>query len=100
MKNTYIAAARRIFPGDVPFRGHRRILDLDHAGHIKRRVKGLVHELLEDLFVDPGAADSDLNLTGVQVFRLRLFQRRHIDLKGWILLCSPLGLAELLAHIA
>ena len=59
-----------------------------------------MHELLEDLFVDPGAADADLDLTGVQVFRLRLFQCRHIDLKGGILLCSPLGLAELLAHIA
>ena len=63
-------------------------------------MKGLVHELLEDLFVDPGAADADLNLTGVQIFRLRLFQRCHIDLKGGILLCCPLGLAEFLSHIA
>ena len=63
-------------------------------------MKGLMHELLEDFFVDPGAADADLDLTGVQVFRLRLFQSRHIDLKGGILLRSPLGLAELLAHIA
>ena len=88
----------RAFPGDVPFRCQGRILHLDITLHIKRRLKGFVHELLENLFVYPCAADADFDLTRVQVFGLRLFQRLHVDVKIRVPFCRALCLAQLLPH--
>ena len=84
----------------MPLRCQGRILHLDIALHVKRRLKGFIHELLEYLFVYPGAADTDFDLTRVQVFGLRLFQRLHVDVKIRVPFCSALCLAQLLPHIA
>ena len=84
----------------MPLRCQGRILHLDIALHVKRRLKGFIHELLEYLFVYPGAADADFNLAGVQVFGLRLFQRLHVDVEIRVPLCRTLCLAQLLSYIA
>ena len=84
----------------MPLGGERRIVDLDIALEIKRRVEGLIHKLLDVLFVDPGSAQAHLNLRRIQVFGLGSSKSLHIDCKGRVLLCCPLCLTQLAPHIA
>ena len=96
----HIVLAYRAFAGDLPLSGERRIVDLDIALEIKRRVEGLIHKLLDVLFVDPGSAQAHLNLRRIQVFGLGSGKGLHIDCKGRVLLCRPLCLTQLAPHIA
>ena len=58
----------RRFPLDLPFSGKGRIVDLYTALEIKRGVEGLIHKLLDIFFVDPGNAQTHLDLRRIQVF--------------------------------
>ena len=64
---------------DLPLGGGGRILHLDRVPKPPRGIEGLLHELLDIVLVDPGRAQAHIDLRGVQVFGLCLFQRRHID---------------------
>ena len=96
----HIVLTYRAFAGDLPLSGERRIVDLDIALEIKRRVEGLIHKLLDVLFIDPGSAQAHLNLRRIQVFGLGSGKSLHIDCKGRVLLCGPLCLTQLAPHIA
>ena len=88
------------FPLDLPFSGKGRIVDLDTALEIKRGVEGLVHKLLDVLFVDPGSAQTHLDLRRIQVFGLGGGKSFHIDCINRVLLCRPLRLTQFAAYIA
>ena len=75
-------------------------MDFNAALEVKRRVEGLVHELLDVLLVDPRRTQPHLDLGSVQVFGLGSGQGLHVDRKGRVLLRRPLGLAQLPAHVA
>ena len=65
-----------------------------------RCLKGLVHELLDVLWGDPGGAQPHLNLTGLQVLGDGRSKGVHIGLVGGVILRRPLGLPELVADVA
>ena len=88
------------FPLDLPFSGKGRIVDLDTALEIKRGVEGLVHKLLDVLLVNPGSAQTHLDLRRIQVFGLGGGKSFHIDCKRRVLLCRPLRLTQFAAYIA
>ena len=64
-----------------------------------RRIK-VLHELLDVFLVNPCRAEAHFYFRGVEVFGLRLFQRRHVDLEQGVLLRCPFCLAELLPDVA
>ena len=96
----HIVVGYRRFPLDLPFSGKGRIVDLDTALEIKRGVEGLVHKLLDVLFVNPGSAQTHLNLRRIQVFGLGGGKSFHIDCINRVLLCRPLRLTQFAAYIA
>ena len=98
--SSYIVVRNGAFAGDLPLSGIGCVIDLNTALEIKRGVKGLIHKLLDVLFVDPGSAQANLNLRSIQILGLSLFQRLHIDRKGGVFFCRPLCLPQLSAHIA
>ena len=96
----HIPLSHSVFAGDLPLSGERRVMDFDAALEVKGRVKCLVHELLDVLFVDPGCPQPHLDLRSVQVLGLGGGQGLRIDGKGRVLFRRPLGLAQLPAHVA
>ena len=96
----HISLSHSVFAGDLPFSGERRVVDFNAALKVKGRVEGLVHELLDVLFVDPGCPQPHLDLRSVQVLGLGGGQGLHVDRKDWVLLRRPLGLTQLPAHVA
>ena len=96
----YIVVGYGRFPLDLPFSSKGGIVDLDTALEIKRGVEGLVHKLLDVLFVDPGSAQTHLDLRRIQVFGLRGSKSFHIDCINRVLLCRPLRLTQFAAYIA
>ena len=96
----YIVVGYGRFPLDLPFSSKGGIVDLDTALEIKRGVEGLVHKLLDVLFVDPGSAQTHLDLRRIQVFGLGGGKGFHIDCINLVLLCRPLRLAQFAAYIA
>ena len=96
----HIVLAYRAFAGDLPLCCKRGVVDLDIALEIKRRVEGLIHKLLDVLFVDPGSTQTHLDFRRIQVFGLGSGKGLHIDCKGRVLLCGPLCLTQLAPHIA
>ena len=73
-----VAIAHGAFAGDVPFCGVLGEIHPNIPPQIIGRVKGLLHELLDIPLVDPGRAQTHINLRGVQILGLGLFQRLHI----------------------
>ena len=67
---------------------------------IARRFEGLGHKLLENLRGDPRAAQTDLDLGGVQILGLCAVQSFHVDLEERVFLGCGLCLPELSAHVA
>ena len=96
----HIVLAYGAFACDLPLGGIGGVIDLDGALEIVRGVEGLIHKLLDVLFVDPGSAQAHLDLRSVQVFGLGCGKSLHIDCKGRVLLCCPLCLTQLAPHIA
>ena len=64
--------------GDVPFRRERRIVHLNGAAQIVRRVKGFLHKLLDVVLVDPRCTKAYFNLGSVQILWLSLLQGCYI----------------------
>ena len=56
------------FAGDLPLRRKRGVVDLDIPLHIKRGIKGLIHKLLDVLFVDPGSTQP-VSYTHLDVYK-------------------------------
>ena len=96
----HIVVGYRRFPLDLPFSSKGRIVDLNAALEIKRGVEGLVHKLLDVLLVNPGSAQTHLNLRRIQVFGLGGGKSFHIDCINRVLLCGPLRLTQFAAYIA
>ena len=67
---------------------------------ISRGTEGFVHKLLDVLFVNPGRAQTNLDLRSVQVFGLGGGKGFYIDCKGRVIFSRPLCLPQLPAHIA
>ena len=95
----HIVVGYRRFPLDLPFSGKGRIVDLDTALEIKRGVKGLIHKLLDIFLVNPGSAQTHLDLRRIQVFGLGGGKSLPLTAKR-VLLCRPLRLTQFAAYIA
>ena len=67
---------------------------------IKRGIKGLIHKLLDIFLVNPGSAQTHLDLRRIQVFGLGGGKSFHIDCINRVLLCRPLRLTQFAAYIA
>ena len=67
------------FAADIPFCGAGRIADLNRGLPAVRRLEGLLHKLLDIVLINPRRAEAHFDLRRIQIFRLRLFQRRDID---------------------
>ena len=96
----HIVVGYRRFPLDLPFSSKGRIVDPDTALEIKRGIKGLIHKLLDIFLVDPGSAQTHLDLRRIQVFGLGGGKSFHIDCINRVLLCRPLRLTQFSAYIA
>ena len=96
----HIVVGYRSFSLDLPFSGKGGIVDLNVALEIKRGVEGLVHKLLDIFLVNPGSAQTHLDLRRIQVFGLGGGKGFHIDCKGRVLLCRTLRLTQFAAYIA
>ena len=88
------------FPLDLPFSGKGRIVDPNTALEIKRGIKGLIHKLLDIFLVNPGSAQTHLDLRRIQVFGLGGGKSFHIDCINRVLLCGPLRLTQFAAYIS
>ena len=82
----HVVLAGHGLTGDPPLGGNGGILHLDGTAHIVGRVKGLHHELLNVLRLNPGGTHPSFNLRGIQVSGLGCGERLHIDGIGGILL--------------
>ena len=96
----HVVLPHDIFAGDLPLRRKGGVVDFNAALEVKRRVEGLVHELLDVLLVDPRCPQPHLDLGSVQIFGLGSGQCLHVDRKVRVLLRRPLGLTQLPAHVA
>ena len=96
----YVPEADVLFPCDVPFRCIGGIVDLDGLTQINRRLKQLLHKLLNIFLINPGSAQPDIDFGGIQILWLRLFQCSNVILKNSILLSGLSGLGKLFAYIA
>ena len=96
----HIVVGYRRFPLDLPFSSKGGIVDLNAALEINRGVEGLVHKLLDVLLVNPGSAQTHLDLRRIQVFGLGGGKGFHIDCINRVLLCRPLCLTQFAAYIA
>ena len=74
--------------------------DADVLLLLLRRAERLGHELLNVLRGNPGSAQADLNLAGLQVAGQRGGQGVHVGLVGRIVLRRSLGHPELAPDIA
>ena len=95
-----IIFAQCALSGNLPFRSHGRKLHFDASAHIKRRLKGLFHEILNIPSVNPCCTKPHINLRGFQIFRLRLLQVFHIDGIGGIFCGRQLSNTQFFSHIA
>ena len=66
---------------DPPFRRIRGKHHLDTAAEIIRCFKSLIHELPDDVRIQPGGSKANIDLRCIQVLRLHFFQCRHICLE-------------------
>ena len=73
---------------DPPLRGIGGIFHLNGSPQIIGHFKGLLHELLDDIRVQPGCPQPHIDLRGIQVFGLGLLQRCDIDPEEGITLRS------------
>ena len=96
----HIVVAGIGFARDPPFRRIWGKHHLDTAAEIIRCFKSLIHELPDDVRVQPGCAETDINLRSVQILRLRLFQCSHVGLKERIAFRRDPGKLQLVPHIS
>ena len=75
--NVYVARIHA-FSRDIPLGSDLGIFKTNFSSQIKRRVKKFQHELSDITFVNPSCAETNFNLTRVEVFWLSLFERGNI----------------------
>ena len=89
-----------VLAGDVPLRRELRVVDLQGAAGIQRRLQQLEHELLNVLFVDPRCAEAHLDLRSVKVFGLCGAQCLHVGQIAGAVNGGVLRLPQLLPDVA
>ena len=86
----HVICAEGILPLHRPFSRDLRILHIRITLQIKRRVKGLMHELPDIFLVNPCGPQTHVDLRGLQILGLGLLQRRHVHLEATVPLgCQP-----------
>ena len=85
---------------DVPFTGERRKQHLHGKARGQRRLQKLHEKILNVFRRYPGSTQPHRNLAGVEVLRLYLLQRLHVDLIVRVGRCGQPGNSQLLPHIA
>ena len=88
------------FAADVPFSGAGRIVHLNRVLSVVRRMKSLLHKLLDVPFVDPRCAEAHFNLRRIQIFRLCLPQRLYVGSVAGCVYGGCFRLPQLLADVA
>ena len=94
------AAVAVSFVRDIPLTGERRKQHLHGKSRGQRRFQQLHEEILNVFRRYPGSTQPHRNFTGVEVLRLYLLQRLHIDLIVRVRCDSQPGNGQLLPHIA
>ena len=94
------AAVAVALVGDVPFTGERCKQHLHGEPCRQRRLQQLHEKILNIFRRYPGGTQPHRNFTGVEVLRLYLLQRLHIDLIVRVGRCGQPGNSQLLSHIA
>ena len=89
-----------VLAGDVPLRRELRVVDLQGAAGVQRRLQQLEHELLNVLLVDPRRAEAHLDLRSVKVFRLCGAQCLHVGQIAGAVNGGVLRLPQLLPDVA
>ena len=95
-----VFGAVQCFPGNTPFAGGLRIKRLYIPTRVQRRFQQLVDKLRVIPGVDPGRADTHVDLGGGKVSGLCLLQSRHIFRESVILLRRRPCRRQLPAYIA
>ena len=95
-----IVVTDRVLVPDVPLGGEGGIVHVDHTLLVKRRLKGLPHELPDICRVDPRCAQPHLDFACVQIPGLRLSQRFHVGQIAGAVLRRLLRLPQLLPDVA
>ena len=89
-----------VLAGDVPLRRELRVVDLQGAASVQRRLQQLEHELLNVLLVDPRRAEAHLDLRSVKVFGLGGAQCLHVGQIAGAVNGGVLRLPQLLPDVA
>ena len=85
---------------DVPLTGERRKQHLHGKACGQRRLQQLHEKILNIFRRYPGSTQPHRNLAGVEVLRLYLLQRLHVDLIVGVRCGNQPGSGQLLSHIA
>ena len=85
---------------DIPLTGERRKQHLHGKARGQWRFQQLHKEILNIFRWYPGSPQPHRNLAGVEVLRLYLLQRLHVDLIVRVGRCGQPGNSQLLPHIA
>ena len=85
---------------DIPLTGERRKQNLHGKARGQRRLQKLHEKILNVFRRYPGSTQPHSNFAGVEVLRLYLLQRLHIDLIVRVGRCGQPGNSQLLPHIA
>ena len=72
---------------------------MNRAALIERDLEEFLHKLLDVLLVNPGRAKAYINLGGIQILGLCLFQSTDVWLKDGRNSCYRTGITKLLTHI-
>ena len=94
------AAVAVAFVRDIPLTGERRKQHLHGKACGQRRLQQLHEKILNIFRRYPGGTQPHSNFTGVEVLRLYLLQRLHVDLIVRVRCGSQPGNGQLLPHIA
>ena len=89
-----------VLAGDVPLRRELRVVDLQGAAGIQRRLQQLEHELLDVLLVDPRRAETHLDFRSVQILGLGGAQCLHVGQITGAVNGGLLRLPQLLPDVA
>ena len=89
-----------VLAGDVPLRRELRVVDLQGAAGIQRRLQQFEHELLNVLFVDPRRAEAHLDFRSIQILGLGGAQCLHVGHIAGTVNGGFLRLPQFLAHVA
>ncbi len=100
--NRYAVRVVLSFPADVPDTGYGGEPGLNPLAVLKisRRVKRLIHKLVNVCRVNPCCPEPDVNFRRIQVFGLDFFECGHINGKCRIFLSRFPGGAELFSHVS